>query len=237
MAWQQLNFYCAWFSPSGQRAWIALAHKGVDFEYIEQDPYDKNPEWLAINPRGLVPAIVYNGKSVYESPVCIEYVDELWPNTNSLLPRDPYDRAMVRIWCDHITKKIVPPFYAMLLKENHAERDQCKTELIKQTLQITNAMSKDGPYFRGKDFGMVDIMLFPHALRFDHILKEYRGFEIPKDSQFKRFHEWFDAVAQLDSVKATIQPRQKLVDKYKRYAENTAQTEVAEAIRKGQTLP
>ena len=49
--------HCAWFCPYAQRSWIALRHKGVDFEYKEQDPYDKSPEWLAINPRGLVPAL------------------------------------------------------------------------------------------------------------------------------------------------------------------------------------
>ncbi len=45
----------------------------IDFEYIEQDPYNKSPEWLAINPKGLVPAIVHQGRVVYESHVCIEF--------------------------------------------------------------------------------------------------------------------------------------------------------------------
>lgn len=44
------KLYCAWFCPFAQRAWIALEAKGVDFEYIEQDPYNKTPEWLSINP-------------------------------------------------------------------------------------------------------------------------------------------------------------------------------------------
>lgn len=38
------KLYCAWFCPFAQRAWIALEAKGVDFEYIEQDPYNKTPE-------------------------------------------------------------------------------------------------------------------------------------------------------------------------------------------------
>ena len=49
--------YSAWFCPFAQRSWIALVHKNVDFQYQEQDPYDKTPEWLTINPRGLVPAL------------------------------------------------------------------------------------------------------------------------------------------------------------------------------------
>ena len=66
-----VKFYNAWFCPFAQRAWIALVHKGVKFEYIEQDPYNKSPEWLAVNPRGLVPAILHNDKAIYESAVCI----------------------------------------------------------------------------------------------------------------------------------------------------------------------
>ena len=52
-----------------QRSWIALLEKGVDFEYKEQDPYDKTPEFLAINPRGLVPALVHDNQVVIESGI------------------------------------------------------------------------------------------------------------------------------------------------------------------------
>ncbi len=232
-----VQLYCAWFCPFAQRAWIALLHKGVDFEYIEQDPYDKSPEWLKVSPRGLVPSIIHHGKPIYESSVCIEYVDEAWPDNNPLLPKDPYERAQARIWADQITKKVVPPFYAILLKETQEEREASRTELLTHVAALSQAMSKEGPYFMGKQFGLVDIMLFPHALRFDHILAEYRNFKIPQEPQFERFHRWLEAVKNVNSVKATIQLREKLVEKYRRYAENYAETEVADAIRKGKTLP
>ena len=116
------KLYSAWFCPFAQRAWIALLAKGTEFEYIEQDPYNKTPEWLAINPLGMVPVIVHNNKSVYESAVCIEYVDEAWPSEPRLLPTDPYDRAYARIWGDFIGKKIVPLFYSLLMKQNQDEQ-------------------------------------------------------------------------------------------------------------------
>ncbi len=100
------KFYNGWFCPFAQRAWIALVHKGVKFEYIEQDPYNKSPEWLAINPVGLVPAIVHNGNTIRESSICIEYVDEAWPEGRRIMPRDPFERAHQRMWSDHITKRV-----------------------------------------------------------------------------------------------------------------------------------
>ena len=63
----KLKLYCAWFCPFAQRAWIALLEKGVPFEYIEYNPYaEKTPEFLKLNPRGLVPVLEVGGKSVYE---------------------------------------------------------------------------------------------------------------------------------------------------------------------------
>ena len=61
------QLYQAWFCPFAQRAYIAMLAKGVEFELIEQDPYNKTAEWLDISPRGLVPAIVHEGNKIYES--------------------------------------------------------------------------------------------------------------------------------------------------------------------------
>ncbi len=63
------KLYNGLFCPFAQRAWIALLEKGVDFECVEVNPYKKTPEWLAISPKGFVPTIVHNGKSVYESAI------------------------------------------------------------------------------------------------------------------------------------------------------------------------
>lgn len=232
-----VKLYNAWFCPFGQRAWIALLHKGVDFEYVEQNPYEKTAEWLAINPRGLVPAIVHNGKSVYESYVCIEYVDEAWPNGKNLLPKDPYLRAWVRIWSDHISKKIIPPFYSVLMKKTKEEREEAKQELLKAISLLTVNMSPDGPFFLGSDFGVVDIMLAPFAQRLDVVMRHFRNFYIPENEEFSRYHKWWKAVQDVPSYKATEQPEEKLQKSYERYADGTAASEVGEAIRKGTALP
>lgn len=52
---QPLKMYASWFCPYVQRLWIALEIKEVPYEYREINPYDKSPEFLALNPRGLVP--------------------------------------------------------------------------------------------------------------------------------------------------------------------------------------
>lgn len=64
----------------------------------------------------MVLVIVYKGKIIYESLVCIEYVDEIWLMGLRLLFVDFYDRVYVRIWGDFIGKKIVLFFYVFLMK-------------------------------------------------------------------------------------------------------------------------
>ncbi len=54
-----MKLYNAWYCPFAQRAWMALVYKGIDFEYVEVDPYDYSDWWLEVS-RGaaLVPVVV-----------------------------------------------------------------------------------------------------------------------------------------------------------------------------------
>jgi hypothetical protein len=61
-------------SPFVQRVWIALELKGIPYQYIEVDPYEKPESLLEVNPRGLVPALRHNDWGCYESTVLLEYV-------------------------------------------------------------------------------------------------------------------------------------------------------------------
>ncbi|BFZ05230.1 hypothetical protein BsWGS_08268 [Bradybaena similaris] len=233
---KEVQLYCSWFCPFAQRAWIALLEKKVDFEYIEVDPYNKTPEFLVVNPRGLVPAIVHKGRSVYESPICVEYVDEVWKHEPKLLPRDPYNRAVARIWVDFIAKKIIPVFYRMIQKQGKQEQDEAKVELLANLETVTQAMSKTEPFFFGKKFGIVDIILVSYLARL-YILKHYRNFEVPHDERFARFYTWYEAAQNRPSVKSTVPDPEKILVRYAKYADNTAKSELADAIRKGTAIP
>lgn len=62
------------YSPFVQRVWIALEAKGLQYQYIEVDPYKKPQSLLEINPRGLVPALRHGKWGCGESTVLMEYV-------------------------------------------------------------------------------------------------------------------------------------------------------------------
>ena len=232
---QSVVLLCSWFCPFAQRAWIALLEKGVNFQYKEVDPYAKGPELMAVNPKGLVPAIKHGEHNIYESLVCVEYVDEAFPSPPHLFPTTPAKRAHARIWIDFISKTFVPTYYRMLCRQDQEEQEAAKKAMSEHVHDFTKAMSSEGPFFLGKHFSAVDIALIPWVQRF-YVLKYYRKFEV-EPSEPERFTTWVQACLSRPSVSATIADSDKLLHSYARYADNSAATKVAEAINKNTPLP
>uniref|UniRef100_A0A2P2KYL9 glutathione transferase n=1 Tax=Rhizophora mucronata TaxID=61149 RepID=A0A2P2KYL9_RHIMU len=98
-----LGFRTGPFSP---RIEMALKLKGVNYEHIEEDLPNKSPLLLKHNPiHKKIPVLIHNGKSVAESLVILEYIDDTWKQ-NPILPKDPYNRAIARFWAKYVDEKV-----------------------------------------------------------------------------------------------------------------------------------
>jgi len=78
-----IDFYWGSGSPYSWRVHQTLEHKGVPYEskllsFSARE--HKSPEFLAVNPRGKVPAIVHGDVVVYESNACVRYLDRVFPD-------------------------------------------------------------------------------------------------------------------------------------------------------------
>jgi len=235
---QELVLYGSWFCPFVQRVWIALEEKDVLYQYKEVNPYKKPPELMKVNPRGLVPAITHNGECIYESTVLVEYVEDAFAHQgNSLLPKDAIGRAKCRLWVDHCNSRIVPSFYRYLQAQEKEAQEKGKNDFLGHLATFRDAMKPEGPFFTGNDITIVDIALIPFALRLDSVFKHYRQFEVPKTQEWARFHTWMEAIKNRPTVTKTCSTEAELLEVYARYANNTAQSEVAKATREGKHLP
>ena len=99
-----LTLYHGVTSTCSKRVRMTLAEKGVEWESVHLDLSKRdnlNPEYLKINPNGVVPTIVHDGNVLYESNFIIEYLDDVFPEP-ALRPSDPYERARMRILMDRI---------------------------------------------------------------------------------------------------------------------------------------
>lgn len=243
---KKAKLFGSWFCPFVQRAWIAAEEKQIPYEYVEVDPYAKPKELLDVNPRGLVPAMEHHGKAIYESMVLIEYIDEAFGAAKDergpavhLMPSDPFDRAVARMWMDYVNRKVVPTFYRYLQRQEEEEQEEARADLLKAYGEISKAMSDvnaEGPFFFGSHFTLADITLAPWLLR-HNVLSHYRGFKLPETPELARLAEWLEAVAQRPSVVTTVAEEGRLLQMYERYAKNTATSEVAVATNTNRPLP
>ncbi|KAK4449200.1 glutathione S-transferase [Podospora aff. communis PSN243] len=251
-----LKLYGAWFCPFVQRVWIVLAEKKTPHQYIEINPYHKSPDFLALNPRGLVPTLALGlgneQKVLYESTVLCEYLDEAYPDDNPLLPRGDspeavYERGRCRLWMDHVSSRIVPGFYRLLQckGEDKAEMEEARRGLLEALKMFVKEMGEGGPWFSGERFSLVDVMLAPWAKRL-WLIDYYKegGVGIPgkgergeEEEVWERWERWLEAMERRGSVGDTWSEEGEYVKAYKRYADDTTQSEVGQATRKGMRLP
>jgi glutathione S-transferase len=118
-----LHFYAGSGSPQVWKVWLALEHKQIPYE-LHMLSFDsgemKKPEFLAINPRGQVPAIVHDGFALRESGPITEYLEDRWPE-RSLLPGDARQKAQARLVTAEIQAYYWPALEAALMNTMFAE--------------------------------------------------------------------------------------------------------------------
>ena len=103
-----LVLHHAWRSSASRRVRLCLAEKGLAYE---SHPVDlakmehHTPEYLKINPNGVIPALVHDGRALYESGTICEYIDEAFDGP-PLRPEGAYERATMRNWIRHADERI-----------------------------------------------------------------------------------------------------------------------------------
>ena len=87
-------------STCSQKVRLVLAEKGLDWVDCRVNLAAEEhltPAYLALNPNGVVPTLVHDGKPIVDSSVICEYLDEVFPQV-PLTPADPVERAAMRAW-------------------------------------------------------------------------------------------------------------------------------------------
>lgn len=85
-------------SPYARKVRIVAAEKKLELDVVTSDPWVVNPELIAANPLGKVPALITDdGWSLFDSRVIVEYLDGLSP-VHRLIPDNSRDRIAVKRW-------------------------------------------------------------------------------------------------------------------------------------------
>lgn len=107
-----LTLYSYWRSSAAYRVRIALNLKGLGFNTVPVNLIKQGGEQLgeayrSINPQGLVPALLHEGRVLTQSMAICEYVDECFEKY-PLLPAEPSARAQVRSLALQIACEVHP---------------------------------------------------------------------------------------------------------------------------------
>jgi len=92
-------------STCSQRVRFVLHAKHLPFEERRLDLFSGDqlkPDYLAINPNGVVPTIRHDGAIVIDSSVIMEYLEEVFPDGRSFVPKDAVTRARMRAMMRYI---------------------------------------------------------------------------------------------------------------------------------------
>jgi glutathione S-transferase len=136
-----LRLYDFPMSPRARKVRIVLAEKGLPYEKVTVDitkGEQKNPEFLAVNPYGKVPALQDDGLSIYESTIIMEYLNDRYPNP-PLLPVDPGQRARARVLMHYADNPYDGGFAALVGEVFFKPKGQADQAIVTQAKQNLHA--------------------------------------------------------------------------------------------------
>ncbi len=164
--------YGYWRSTAAYRVRIALGLKGLEWDQTVIDlriGQQSHPDFLRLNPQGMVPFLVDGEHGLAQSLAIIEYLDEVYPEP-SLIPGNAAQRAHVRALAQVVACDIHPinnlRVLQYLRKELGLDEDavnQWAQRWIEAGFRsLEQALQKSsGPYLAGESVTLADICLVP----------------------------------------------------------------------------
>jgi glutathione S-transferase len=193
-----LTLYDDVFSPYARKVRIALYEKGVPFERLRALHGDCNrTDFLHVNPRAEVPALVDDGGGLYDSTIICEYLEERYP-TPSLYPSDPPARAKCRLVEDLADTQLDAALYAVTVLEFgrgevHAEMHAAAGRDLARLYDLLAHFLGADQFLCGS-FSIADVAVVPHLM-----VATFLGFAIDT-ARHPQLAAWLDRVQNRPAV-------------------------------------
>jgi glutathione S-transferase len=117
-----------------QKVRITMRAKGLDWESVKVDLFKAeqyDPKYLKLNPKGIVPTLVHDGKAIIESTLICEYLDDTFP-VPRLVPADPWLRTRMRLWSKMVDEGLFEGIADISFSAMFRERMRTMSEEIRE---------------------------------------------------------------------------------------------------------
>ncbi|GES64645.1 glutathione S-transferase [Aspergillus terreus] len=216
MASPKITLYTNHLCPWAHRAHIAIKELGLPYEEVIIDlDKPREPWYLEVNPRGLVPTISYNGTIIAESAIVTQLLADAHPShllPPSNTPEGAIKRAQVSFFVDTFGSKVLPHFFASMRSATDEERLAAAEALVAAIEKDLEPLlypkgSGSGPFFHGSEkLTLAECQTGSFLLRWFTLAKPEYGLlsaELPAllEKRTPQFNKWAKAVVQQESVK------------------------------------
>ena len=225
------ELYHGEISTCSQKVRITLAEKGLAWTSHHLDlrkSEQHRPDYLKLNPNGVVPTLIVDGVPIIESSVIIQYLDELVPEP-PLRPGDPLGRANMRLWMKrldehvHAFTGVLSSSIAFRFEDGHEEQIKTMINPAKRARKMESFQNGvEWPGFRtalagydtllgdmekviakdgwlaGGVYSLADISYLPYAARLHHL--NLAGLFADRPG----LTDWYQKLAGRESVKSAI---------------------------------
>ncbi|KAJ1335028.1 glutathione S-transferase [Microdochium nivale] len=203
------NHGCPW----AQRAEIILAELNIPHEQEVVDlRTPRTAEYLAINPRGLVPTLAYGDEIIAESGIIAQFIADLH-GPSHLLPASTsaegaLRRARINFFVDTFVSKLGPHFTSLQFAKPGVDLDAAARGYVDNAAKELEPLLADAAsFFGGSDKPtFAEVQTGSFIIRFFTLTKagliaDFRG---DLEAKAPNFYRWASAVAEIPSVKSTF---------------------------------
>jgi RNA polymerase-associated protein len=159
-----MNLYSGTTDPFSHRCRIVLFEKGMDFEVIDVDLFNKPEDIAIVNPYNRVPVLVDRDLVLYESNIINEYIDERFPHPQ-LMPPDPIMRARARQLLHTFEHELFS--YIPALEASQKGIEKTRTHVRDYLVPLASMFAKQ-KFMLGDEFSMLDVAIAPLLWRLEH---------------------------------------------------------------------
>ncbi|XP_031252913.1 probable glutathione S-transferase [Pistacia vera] len=203
----QVKLLGFWCSPFSFRVEWALKLKGVDYDYSEEDIFNKSSTLLELNPvHKKVPVVVHDNKVIFESFVILEYVDETWEQ-NPLLPKDPYERAVARFWAKFAEEKLLYASWTAMWSKGETQEKAVKESI--EALEKIEGEFKEKKHFEEESIGYLDLAVGWIAYWLP-VWQEVGSVQIFNQEKFPAITAWMAKFLSHPVIKDNLPPKDKM---------------------------